>query len=45
VEQRLVESLEIADRAYVLQTGRLVLSGSAAEVRDHPDIRRIYLGM
>jgi branched-chain amino acid transport system ATP-binding protein len=45
VEQRLAESLEIADRAYVLQTGRLVLSGSAAEVRDHPDIRRIYLGM
>lgn len=45
VEQRLVESLDIADRAYVLQTGRMVLSGSAQEVRDHPDIRRMYLGM
>ena len=45
VEQRLAESLEIADRAYVLQTGRVVLSGSAAEVRDNPEIRKVYLGM
>jgi branched-chain amino acid transport system ATP-binding protein len=45
VEQRLAESLEIADRAYVLQTGRVVLSGTAAQVRDNPDIRRAYLGM
>jgi branched-chain amino acid transport system ATP-binding protein len=45
VEQRLAESLEIADRAYVLQTGRVVLSGTAAQVRDDPGIRRAYLGM
>ena len=45
VEQRLAESLEIADRAYVLQTGRVVLSGTAREVRDNPEIRRAYLGM
>ena len=45
VEQRLAESLEIADRAYVLQTGRVVLSGTAAEVRDNPEIRKAYLGM
>ena len=45
VEQRLVESLEIADRAYVLQTGRVVLAGTAAEVRDNPEIRRVYLGI
>jgi len=45
VEQRLAESLEIAERAYVLQTGRVILAGSAAEVRDNPDIRRVYLGM
>ncbi|MCL4766669.1 MAG: ABC transporter ATP-binding protein [Hyphomicrobiaceae bacterium] len=44
VEQRLVESLEIADSAVVLQTGRIVLRGSAQEVRDHPDIRSAYLG-
>jgi branched-chain amino acid transport system ATP-binding protein len=45
VEQRLAESLEIADHAYVLQTGRVVLSGTAAEVQSNPDIRRAYLGM
>ena len=45
VEQRLAESLAIADRAYVLQTGRLILSGTAAEVRDNPDVRRAYLGI
>jgi len=45
VEQRLAESLEIADRAYVLQTGRVVVSGTAAEVGDNPEVRRAYLGM
>jgi branched-chain amino acid transport system ATP-binding protein len=45
VEQRLSESLEISDRAYVLQTGRIVMSGAAAEIRDNPEVRRIYLGM
>jgi branched-chain amino acid transport system ATP-binding protein len=45
VEQRLAESLEIAERAYVLQTGRVILSGSAAEVRDNPEVRRAYLGI
>ena len=45
VEQRLSESLEIADRAYVLQTGRVVLSGPARQVRDDPEVRRAYLGM
>jgi branched-chain amino acid transport system ATP-binding protein len=45
VEQRLSESLEISDRAYVLQTGRIVMSGPAAEVRDNPEVRRVYLGM
>ena len=45
VEQRLAESLAIADRAYVLQTGRVVLSGTAAEVGANPEIRRAYLGL
>lgn len=45
VEQRLAESLEIADRAYVLQTGRVVLSGTAAAVREDPNIRAAYLGI
>lgn len=45
VEQRLAESLAIADRAYVLQTGRLILSGTARQVRENSDIRKAYLGM
>ena len=45
VEQRLSESLAIADRAYVLQTGRVVISGAAAEVRENPEVRKAYLGM
>lgn len=45
VEQRLSESLEISDRAYVLQTGRVVLSGSAADVKNDPEVRKHYLGI
>jgi branched-chain amino acid transport system ATP-binding protein len=45
VEQRLTESLEISDRAYVLQTGRVILSGSAADIAANPDVRRVYLGI
>jgi branched-chain amino acid transport system ATP-binding protein len=45
VEQRLAETLEIADRAYVLQTGRAVMSGTAAAIAGDGDIRRAYLGM
>ena len=45
VEQRLSEVLAIADRGYVLQTGRVVISGSAAEILDHTDVRKAYLGV
>jgi branched-chain amino acid transport system ATP-binding protein len=45
VEQRLAETLEIADRAYVLQTGRVVLSGPAAQIATDTEVRRAYLGM
>jgi branched-chain amino acid transport system ATP-binding protein len=45
VEQRLAESLAIADRAYVLQTGRVILSGTSAEVSSNPEVRRAYLGI
>lgn len=45
VEQRLVESLEIADRAYVLQTGRVTLQGTAKEIADNPEVRKAYLGI
>jgi branched-chain amino acid transport system ATP-binding protein len=45
VEQRLAETLEIADRAYVLQTGRVVMSGPAKEIAGNADVRRAYLGI
>ena len=45
VEQRLAEALELADRAYVLQTGRVVMSGQAREIAADDGVRRAYLGM
>ena len=45
VEQRLSECLEIADRAYVLQTGRVQMSGPAAAIRENADVRKTYLGL
>jgi branched-chain amino acid transport system ATP-binding protein len=44
VEQNAAMALSIAHRAYVLQTGVVVLSGSAAELRENPSIREAYLG-
>jgi branched-chain amino acid transport system ATP-binding protein len=45
VEQRMSECLEIADRAYILQTGRVLMQGSAADIRVNPDVRKAYLGL
>jgi branched-chain amino acid transport system ATP-binding protein len=45
VEQRLSECLAIADRGYILQTGRIVISGTAQEILDHTDVRKAYLGV
>ena len=45
VEQRLAEALEIADRAYVLQTGRIVMSGKASDIASDDAVRRAYLGL
>jgi branched-chain amino acid transport system ATP-binding protein len=45
VEQRLAETLAIADRAYVMQTGRIVLSGDAGAIAGNEEVRRAYLGM
>ena len=44
VEQNANMALSIAHRAYVLQTGKVVLSGSARELRRNPAIREAYLG-
>ncbi|MBX9826277.1 MAG: ABC transporter ATP-binding protein [Xanthobacteraceae bacterium] len=45
VEQNVVQSLEVARRAYILDNGKFVLQGSAAEIRDDPELKRAYLGM
>jgi branched-chain amino acid transport system ATP-binding protein len=44
VEQNANVSLSIADRGYVLSTGRLVLQGKASELLQHEDLRKAYLG-
>ena len=44
VEQNANVSLSIADRGYVLSTGRLVLEGPAASLREDEDLRKAYLG-
>jgi len=45
VEQNARAALAIADRAYVLETGRIALSGSASEIRNDPRVREAYLGV
>jgi branched-chain amino acid transport system ATP-binding protein len=44
VEQNASLALELADRAYVLETGQVVISGNAAEVGANESVRRAYLG-
>jgi branched-chain amino acid transport system ATP-binding protein len=44
VEQNANMALSIAHRAYVLQTGQVVLSGNASDLRKNPLIREAYLG-
>jgi branched-chain amino acid transport system ATP-binding protein len=45
VEQDVLVALDAANRAYVLENGRVVLSGPAPEVRDDPGVRKAYLGL
>jgi len=44
VEQMASVALPLADRAYVLETGRVTLSGSGRELADDPEVKRAYLG-
>jgi branched-chain amino acid transport system ATP-binding protein len=44
VEQNAAMALSVAQRGYVLETGAIVLSGSAAELQENPEVRRAYLG-
>ena len=45
VEQNAAMALAVADRGYVLQSGRVVLSGTAQELLDNPQMKRAYLGV
>ncbi len=44
VEQNAAMALSVAHRGYVLETGAIVLSGSATELQENPEVRRAYLG-
>jgi len=44
VEQNARQALQVADRGYLLETGRVVLSGPVDELRANPDVERFYLG-
>jgi branched-chain amino acid transport system ATP-binding protein len=44
VEQNALMALRTASRAYVLETGRIVLAGTAREVAQNPEVKRAYLG-
>jgi len=44
VEQKVAHALEIADRGYILETGRTVLSGTGKELRESEYVQRSYLG-
>jgi branched-chain amino acid transport system ATP-binding protein len=44
VEQNAAMALELADHAYLIETGRVVLSGTAADIRRDDNVRRSYLG-
>ena len=45
VEQNLVQSLRLSHRAYVLETGRIVLEGTGAELLANPHTRKAFLGV
>ena len=44
VEQNARQALQIADRAYVMETGKIILAGSAAELQTNPQVEHAYLG-
>jgi branched-chain amino acid transport system ATP-binding protein len=45
VDQNARAALAIADRAYVLETGRVTLAGPAGDLLDNPRVREAYLGL
>jgi branched-chain amino acid transport system ATP-binding protein len=45
VEQNVVQSLDVAHRAYIMADGKFVMSGTAADIRADPALKRTYLGL
>ena len=45
VEQNVFHSLSMADEAYVLENGRVVLKGGGKEILDNPQVKEVYLGI
>ncbi len=45
VEQNVAMAMKLANRAYVLEEGRMVLQGAASELLEHPKIKSVYLGL
>ena len=45
VEQNVVQSLEIATRGFILENGVFVMDDTASNLRDDPELRRVYLGL
>lgn len=45
IEQRVLEALELCDRGYVIQNGRIVLEGTGPELIESDMVRKAYLGM
>ena len=44
VEQNAYDALKISDRAYIMETGKIVLSGTGEELIGNKDVQNIYLG-
>ena len=45
VEQNVVQTLDVANRAYILENGTVVLKGKPDDIRDDPNLKRAYLGL
>lgn len=45
IEQNARRALEVADHGYIMEQGRIVLEGSAADLRENPDVKEFYLGL
>lgn len=45
VEQNVRQALQVGDRAYIIETGRIIKSGTTEELLKDPDVKKSYLGM